>query len=98
VCGIAGFIDASYNEDHASSVINTMCQVIRHRGPDEQGIWVGNGVALGMRRLAIIDRSLGHQPMLGFAVWDEDQKPGAGRLPGDKRCGELRHDRLVLRG
>ena len=63
MCGIAGFIDASYNDDEANVVINTMCRVIRHRGPDEQGIWVGNGVALGMRRLAIIDRSLGHQPM-----------------------------------
>ena len=63
MCGIAGFIDASYNDDEASVVIDTMCRVIRHRGPDEQGVWVGNGVALGMRRLAIIDRSLGHQPM-----------------------------------
>lgn len=63
MCGIAGFIDADYTDDEASSVIDTMCQVIRHRGPDEQGIWVGNGVALGMRRLAIIDLSLGHQPM-----------------------------------
>lgn len=63
MCGIAGFIDASYNDDEASTVVDSMCRVIRHRGPDDQGIWVGNGVALGMRRLAIIDRSLGHQPM-----------------------------------
>lgn len=63
MCGIAGFIDAGCTDDEARVVIDTMCRVIRHRGPDEQGIWVGNGVALGMRRLAIIDRSLGHQPM-----------------------------------
>jgi asparagine synthase (glutamine-hydrolysing) len=63
MCGIAGFIDASYNPDDASRLINTMCQVIRHRGPDEQGVWIGDGAALGMRRLAIIDRSFGHQPM-----------------------------------
>lgn len=63
MCGIAGFIDASHNHDDATLLINTMCQIIRHRGPDEQGVWIGNGVALGMRRLAIIDLSLGHQPM-----------------------------------
>jgi asparagine synthase (glutamine-hydrolysing) len=63
VCGIAGFVDATYNDGDATALIDAMCQAIRHRGPDEQGVWVGNGVALGMRRLAIIDRSLGHQPM-----------------------------------
>src|SRR5437763_2130876 len=40
-----------------------MCAVIRHRGPDDQGTWVGDGVALGMRRLAIIDLTGGHQPI-----------------------------------
>jgi asparagine synthase (glutamine-hydrolysing) len=68
MCGIAGFIDASHNHDDASLLINAMCQIIRHRGPDEQGVWVGNGVALGMRRLAIIDRSFGHQP-----IFNEDE-------------------------
>jgi asparagine synthase (glutamine-hydrolysing) len=40
-----------------------MCQVIRHRGPDDEGIHVEPGVALGMRRLSIIDLSTGHQPI-----------------------------------
>ena len=40
-----------------------MCDVIRHRGPDDEGVWVDDGVALGMRRLSIIDLSTGHQPM-----------------------------------
>src|SRR5258708_8391848 len=63
MCGIAGFIDARRNRDDASQLINTMCELIRHRGPDDQGVWVGDGVALGMRRLAIIDLSVGHQPI-----------------------------------
>src|SRR5258708_26534489 len=45
-----------------------MCAVIRHRGPDEQGVWVGDGVALGVRRLAIIDVAGGSQP-----IFNEDQ-------------------------
>jgi len=37
--------------------------VIRHRGPDDEGVFVDEGVALGMRRLSIIDLSTGHQPI-----------------------------------
>ncbi len=40
-----------------------MCDVIRHRGPDDEGIHVEAGVGLGMRRLSIIDLSTGHQPI-----------------------------------
>src|SRR5215831_11780718 len=68
MCGIAGFIDANRSPDAAVLLINAMCQVIRHRGPDDQGVWVGEGVALGMRRLAIIDLSGGHQP-----IFNEDK-------------------------
>ena len=40
-----------------------MCRIIRHRGPDDQGTWVRDDVALGMRRLSIIDLVGGHQPI-----------------------------------
>jgi asparagine synthase (glutamine-hydrolysing) len=40
-----------------------MCDVIRHRGPDDEGIFVAPGIGLGMRRLSIIDLSTGHQPI-----------------------------------
>lgn len=40
-----------------------MVATMVHRGPDEEGLWVGDGVALGMRRLAIIDIATGQQPM-----------------------------------
>jgi asparagine synthase (glutamine-hydrolysing) len=68
MCGIAGFIDREHSRDTADQLIDRMCQVIRHRGPDDQGIWVGDGVALGARRLAIIDLVGGKQPM-----FNEDQ-------------------------
>jgi asparagine synthase (glutamine-hydrolysing) len=42
-----------------------MCQIIRHRGPDDQGTYLSDGVALGMRRLSIIDLAGGHQPISG---------------------------------
>jgi asparagine synthase (glutamine-hydrolysing) len=40
-----------------------MCEAIRHRGPDEDGFYLNEGVALGMRRLAIIDLKGGQQPI-----------------------------------
>ncbi|MFL5624907.1 MAG: asparagine synthase (glutamine-hydrolyzing) [Ktedonobacteraceae bacterium] len=68
MCGIAGFIDVQHSYDNAEQLIDSMCKVIRHRGPDDQGTWVGDGTALGMRRLSIIDLSGGHQP-----IFNEDQ-------------------------
>ncbi|HEX4207419.1 MAG TPA: asparagine synthase (glutamine-hydrolyzing) [Ktedonobacteraceae bacterium] len=63
MCGIVGCIDAEHSQEQAAQLIESMCHVIRHRGPDDQGTWVGDGVALGMRRLAIIDLTGGHQPI-----------------------------------
>src|ERR1700736_642915 len=68
MCGIAGFIDSQRGYEDAECLIDSMCKVIRHRGPDDQGTWVGDGAALGMRRLSIIDLAGGHQP-----IFNEDQ-------------------------
>src|SRR5882762_7819768 len=70
MCGIAGFIDIASTgpiREHSqrARLLDRMCQVIRHRGPDDQGVLVEDGVALGMRRLSIIDLAGGHQPMSG---------------------------------
>jgi asparagine synthase (glutamine-hydrolysing) len=67
MCGIAGFIaphEATDTSRHAE-VLERMCRVITHRGPDDQGTLVEGGVALGMRRLSIIDLAGGHQPISG---------------------------------
>ena len=68
MCGIAGFIDFDRTDASAEELIDSMCKIIRHRGPDDQGTWAGEGVALGMRRLSIIDVSGGHQP-----IFNEDK-------------------------
>jgi asparagine synthase (glutamine-hydrolysing) len=58
VCGIAGF---NWKD---SSVINAMAETLRHRGPDDRGVYLDTGVSLGHTRLAILDLSQkGHQPM-----------------------------------
>lgn len=66
MCGITGYWSAG-SINNADRVINKMTDAIIHRGPDSDGHWIDAdaGIALGHRRLAIIDlSSAGHQPMV----------------------------------
>src|SRR6266566_4980002 len=68
MCGIAGCLDRSQRTEAAQlqATAQHMADAIRHRGPDDHGVWVdaAAGLALSHRRLSIIDVSpLGHQPM-----------------------------------
>jgi asparagine synthase (glutamine-hydrolysing) len=69
VCGICGVAFASRSKD-AELRVRAMAAAMRHRGPDEEGFLIGDarapGLALGMRRLSIIDLAGGQQP-----VWNE---------------------------
>ena len=62
MCGIAGVLRIG-NEPPNKAVLRAMCDVIMHRGPDEEGLYVDNSVGLGSRRLRIIDLSTGQQPV-----------------------------------
>jgi asparagine synthase (glutamine-hydrolysing) len=64
MCGIAGFVGRAADGPDAADRLRRMCDAIRHRGPDDSGYHVGPGVAIGMRRLSIIDVAGGHQPMV----------------------------------
>jgi asparagine synthase (glutamine-hydrolysing) len=46
-----------------AAVVRRMCQVIAHRGPDDEGIFTDGRVSIGMRRLSIVDLTTGHQPI-----------------------------------
>jgi asparagine synthase (glutamine-hydrolysing) len=59
MCGIAGIVGGA----PATAVLEAMLAALEHRGPDDRGAHVGDGVALGMTRLAIIDLVTGRQPM-----------------------------------
>jgi asparagine synthase (glutamine-hydrolysing) len=62
MCGIAGILN--FDEQPVfTSDLRAMCGAIAHRGPDDDGFYVGRGVGLGMRRLSIIDLSTGTQPV-----------------------------------
>ena len=61
MCGICGI--AVPEGTPSLEVIRGMCDTIRHRGPDGEGVYVDQGIGLGMRRLAVIDLLTGQQPM-----------------------------------
>jgi asparagine synthase (glutamine-hydrolysing) len=60
MCGIAGFFSPS---THAPELIKAMGDAMAHRGPDDHGEWIQQGLHLAHRRLSIVDLSSGHQPM-----------------------------------
>ncbi|WP_243794766.1 asparagine synthase (glutamine-hydrolyzing) [Saccharopolyspora gloriosae] len=62
MCGIAGFASPALNEA-APEVMTSMLSLIHHRGPDEAGYYLDDGVAMGTVRLAIVDLATGSQPM-----------------------------------
>ena len=64
MCGICGKLNFNREEPVEGGLIKQMCQVLSHRGPDDEGTYVKRNCGLGHRRLSIIDLSpAGHQPM-----------------------------------
>jgi asparagine synthase (glutamine-hydrolysing) len=70
VCGIAGIVRFD-GQPVFEQEIRAMCQMLVHRGPDEEGVYLGDGVGLGMRRLSIIDLDCSQQPICNEdrSVW-----------------------------
>lgn len=62
MCGITGMMYFD-NRDIPGASLQAMMDVIRHRGPDDAGMWTDPGIGLGFRRLSIIDLKEGHQPL-----------------------------------
>ncbi|MEI8358896.1 MAG: asparagine synthetase B, partial [Deltaproteobacteria bacterium] len=63
MCGIAGFLALDPGVPASRDLARAMCDVIVHRGPDDEGFHVDGPLAMGMRRLSIIDLAGGHQPI-----------------------------------
>jgi len=64
MCGINGIAFSSRSRRRVdATALKTMRDVITHRGPDDDGIYIDENVGLGHRRLSIVDVASGHQPM-----------------------------------
>lgn len=74
MCGITGWVDFAHDLRHETATIDAMTDTLKLRGPDARGVWIDKHVALGHRRLSIIDPERGLQPM-------QSQQTGPGNLP-----------------
>src|SRR2546426_972605 len=63
MCGIVGIVNLDPRETVDEALLKRMRDVLRHRGPDGEGLWAEGPVGLGHRRLAIIDVAAGQQPL-----------------------------------
>ena len=63
MCGIAGILNQSSNEPIGQKELRRMLSAIRHRGPDQFGLYLDRHVGLGSARLSIIDLNTGQQPI-----------------------------------
>src|SRR5499425_2677200 len=63
MCGIVGIVNFNPQEIVDEARLKRMRDVLRHRGPDGEGLWTDGPVGFGHRRLAIVDVTGGHQPM-----------------------------------
>ena len=62
MCGLSGFVSLDHRRADPE-IVRRMTATLRHRGPDDEGYHVDGPVALGHRRLTIIDLATGHQPI-----------------------------------
>src|SRR5882762_11619772 len=92
MCGIAGIVYRDRERPVAESLVRRMCGAIKHRGPDDEGIYVEGAAGLGMRRLSIIDLSGSRQP-----IFNEDGSKAIVFNGEIYNYQELRAD-LVARG
>lgn len=63
MCGICGYVNLEQQPIQQWETIKEMTEILTHRGPDEDGFYVKDNIALGMRRLKIIDLKIGRQPI-----------------------------------
>src|SRR5260370_16622747 len=65
MCGIAGIVRFNPRDVVEEARLKRMRDLLRHRGPDGEGLWIDGPVGLAHRRLAIVDVAGGQQPMSG---------------------------------
>ncbi|MER5985192.1 asparagine synthase (glutamine-hydrolyzing) [Streptomyces sp. NPDC001787] len=63
MCGIAGFVSPTLDAGAMPEVMASMLSLIHHRGPDDAGYYLDDGIAMGTTRLSIVDLPMGAQPM-----------------------------------
>ena len=63
MCGIAGYLNLRNDEPPSALMLRQMLAMIRHRGPDQFGIYLDDEIGMGNARLSIVDLASGQQPI-----------------------------------
>lgn len=84
MCGICGFTQATEQD---MPTLKAMCDIIAHRGPDGEGQYIDDGIALGHRRLSLIDLEGGSQPMVRSTGEHDAQITSPSRDANGNPCG-----------
>ena len=87
MCGICGFTQAT---DADAPVLKAMCDIMAHRGPDGEGQYLDaeSGIALGHRRLSLIDLEGGNQPMVRATGEHDSKVTSPALMPDGTPCGD----------
>ncbi len=97
MCGISGFYQPFYNYtekmEYSKSILSRMAKTLRHRGPDDEGLWLSPHAGLSHARLSVIDLATGHQPMIRSREGKEYAIAYNGELYNTK---ELRNELIRL--
>ncbi len=83
MCGICGFTNA---QDIDQSILKAMCDIMAHRGPDGEGQYLADGIALGHRRLSLVDLENGNQPMVRATGAHASAVTSPARTPMGEPC------------
>ncbi len=83
MCGICGFTGATEAD---LPTLKAMCDVMAHRGPDGEGQYLDNGIALGHRRLSLIDLAGGNQPMVRSTAQHDARITSPALMPDGTPC------------
>jgi len=89
MCGFVGYISKDKNK---KKQIKLMADIIKHRGPDSDGYYTDDNIALGFRRLSIIDLNNGSQP-----IYNEDKSMVIVFNGEIYNHEEIREDLIVMR-
>ncbi|GAA1939229.1 asparagine synthase (glutamine-hydrolyzing) [Amycolatopsis minnesotensis] len=84
MCGIVGWVDFERDLTAETGAVRRMTDTMAYRGPDDEGVWVRRQIALGHRRLAVIDIAGGRQPM-----WTPERSPDGDPLAVLTYSGEV---------
>ena len=83
MCGICGFTNA---QDADQGILKAMCDIMAHRGPDGEGQYLADGIALGHRRLSLVDLANGNQPMVRATGAHASAVTSPARTPTGEPC------------